>query len=65
MRDVGSKIKTKRLENKISEKEMAVLLGISQERYAGLEADASKMTLHTLLAIAEKLAVTPEELLLG
>lgn len=65
MRDVGSKIRTKRLEKQVSEQEMAALLCMSMERYQGLEADASKMTLHMLLAIAEKLVVAPEELLLG
>lgn len=60
---VGNKLKILRKNKKMSQEEVADLLGISQSAYARMESGESSSWANYILKICEVFAIFPEELL--
>ncbi|MCO8052555.1 MULTISPECIES: helix-turn-helix domain-containing protein [Proteus] len=60
---IGHKIKQKRMELKLTGKQMSNKLGISQQHYSRVENGGVKITVEHLFSIAFVLGVKPQNLL--
>ena len=60
---IGHKIKQKRMELKLTGKQMSNKLGISQQHYSRVENGGVKITVEYLFSIAFVLGVKPQNLL--
>lgn len=63
--EMGQRIKLRRKELKIKQKEMAKYLGISNNHISSIENGRQKPSFDTFINICKKLEVTPDYLLLG
>jgi len=59
MKDIGEKIRLKRLEKRLSQENMAFDLDISQAAYSKIELGQTELTIPRIFAIAEILEVSP------
>jgi transcriptional regulator with XRE-family HTH domain len=61
--DKGYKIKLLREKNKISQKEVAMKLGITQSAYSKMEACESKISIENCVKISEIIGITVSDIL--